>query len=302
MFSWAAKYALIGDWVKSDAMKLFPSLPPRLRLFFCLLLAVLALSELIYWAMHRDGIAFAIEGYRILHLLQMASLLIFACWCWYRIRQSAAIPVAERALWLNASTAIGIALLLSFGGDLINSFLFDLSALMQPQTLLSVPFFLVAHLLYISAFWRFTHSTERGRSMGWRLVRNPMLLAWPLLAGLLWNWVVSPEAGTLMRGLSGVYALVVVLMAITSLWVWFCRGMAFSTIAIGGMLFLASDALLGSYLLQGPDRPFWASQLIWISYFLAQMCFVSILLRSGMLLPSPAVSSTGHGEQGHADD
>lgn len=255
----------------------------HLKLFLTGLLLWLFFSELIYWAMHRDGMAFSMVGYRVQHLVQMALLIGFAFWCWRRIRTTQVIPVAERVLWGRVSTAILVALILSFCGDLINSYLFDLESIIKPQTLLSVVPFLLAHLLYIRSFWRLSHESERGRSMVWRLLRNPMLLLWPLLAGVLWQAVVSPEAGGLIKGVSAVYAIIVVLMAITSLWVLLCRGLVFWPVALGGGLFLASDTLLGLHLLAGPDRPFIVSQLIWLSYFLAQFLIATVLLRSSML-------------------
>lgn len=264
-------------------MKEWLSQHRNLKLFLGGILLWLFFSELIYWAMHRDGIAFSIAAYRIQHLMQMGLLIGFAFWSWQRIRITQVIPVAERVLWGRVSTAILVALVLSFCGDLINSHLFDLEGVIKPQTLLSVVPFLIAHLLYIRSFWRLSHESERGRRMVWRLLRNPMLLLWPLLAGVLWQAVVSPEASGLIKGVSAVYAIIVVLMAITSLWVWLCRGLAFWFVALGGALFLASDTLLGMHLLAGPDRPFVVSQMIWISYFLGQFMIAAILLRSGML-------------------
>lgn len=259
------------------------NIPQPLKYAGIALLLWLGLGELIYWAMHRDGMDISMAGYRVMHLMQMLCLIAFAGWCWRGVRQSKTVVVAERALWLRVSNAVLLALLLSFCGDLINSFLFDLSHIVEPQTLLSVVPFMLAHILYIAAFWRLAHESERGRSMTWRLLRNPMLLAWPFLAGGLWKIVVSAEAGPLMTGLSALYALVVVLMAITALWVPLCRGRVFLLLAAGGLLFLISDSLLGAWLPAGPDRPFPVSQAIWISYFLAQCCIATVLLHSGML-------------------
>lgn len=206
--------------------------------------------------------AFLIDGprqawmpaYRLLHLAQMLALIGL-------IAQRVAVN-SPQARWVLAG------LLLSFAGDLVNSFLIDLSAMVKPQILLSIPAFVLAHLCYLAAY---------GRVLGWRppsatarKLRLGMAVLWLPLSLMLWRLVIDPEAPPLLLSLSVGYAMVVVLMGLVALWLPMERGRIALWPALGGLLFVVSDSLLGAYLLHGDLRPVWVSQLIWISYFAAQ--------------------------------
>ncbi len=205
--------------------------------------------------------------YRVLHLAQMLMLIVVA---YLAGRNRPAEPLWSSTRWL-----ILAGLLFSFGGDLINSFLFDLSHIIEPQTLLSIVPFAIAHCLYITCFWRL------GRA-GPSPFPTPLILftlfAWPILAASLWLVLVDYEAGPLLKWLSLGYAHMVVLMALVSLWPLKALGLKAWVAAAGGLIFLLSDSVFGAWLTEGRDRPLWTSQVIWVTYFLAQMCMMHVPL------------------------
>lgn len=206
--------------------------------------------------------AFLIDGprhawmpaYRLLHLAQMLALIGL-------IAQRVAAR-APQARWILAG------LLLSFLGDFVNSFLIDLSAVVKPQILLSIPAFVLAHLCYLAAYLRVLGC--RPPSATARNLRLGLAALWLPLSLMLWRLVIDPEAPPLLLSLSVGYAMVVMLMGLVALLLPMERGRIAMWPALGGLLFVVSDSLLGAHLLHGDLRPVWVSQLIWISYFAAQ--------------------------------
>lgn len=211
--------------------------------------------------------------YRGFHLLQMVILLLAA----FLLGKQLQDPPWKGLRWL-----ILLGLAFSFVGDVINSFLIDLSHLVDPQTLLSVVPFALAHCLYIAVFWRLGRSGEKRLPMALLVLT---LLVWPVLAASLWLMVVDYSAGPLLKWLSLGYAHMVVLMALVSLWPLKSIGRAAWFVAAGGLVFLLSDAFFGAWLTEGQDRPLWVSQLIWASYFLAQLCIMHVPLAGQRLAP-----------------
>lgn len=196
-------------------------------------------------------------AYRILHLAEMLALILL---------------VAREIDWrLRESQWVFAGLVLSLGGDIINSFLIDLGFIIRPQTLLSIPFFVLAHLCYIACFVRLLRKPPLGvqpmPGTYWWLA----LLSWPVLALGLWTLVIDPAAPPLFLRLSVGYALVVTLMGVVALLLGLRLGGRAWLPALGGLSFVLSDSIFGSYLLQGQDRPVLASQAIWLTYFLAQV-------------------------------
>lgn len=193
-------------------------------------------------------------AYRILHLAQMLAL---TCLIAQRVADQ-----APQARWILAG------LLLSFVGDVVNSFLLDLSAVVQPQILLSVPAFVLAHLCYLAAYAGILG--RRPPTSSARAVRLGLAVCWLPLSLILWRLVIDSEAPPLLLNLSVGYAMVVMLMGLTAVLLPLERGLTALWPALGGLLFVVSDSLLGAHLLHGDLRPVWVSQLIWISYFAAQ--------------------------------
>lgn len=224
-----------------------------------LLLVSLLAGELLAWYFGEQFGDFE-PAYRIFHLLQMALLIVLAAMI--------ARGAAGGLRWL-----ILAGLVFSLGGDLINSFLFDLSHIIEPQTLLSVVPFAIAHCLYITAFWRLGRSGPQPFP-GALIVLT--LLVWPVLAVSLWLILVDYEAGPLLKWLSLGYAHMVMLMALVSLWPLKPLGARAWLTAAGGLLFLLSDSFFGAWLTEAQARPLWVSQTIWVTYFLAQICIAHV--------------------------
>ncbi len=201
--------------------------------------------------------AAGMTAYRVVHLAEMLVLIVIVAW--------------QFRLQSPESRLVLAGLLFSFGGDLINSYLFNLGFLLEPQTLLSIPFFVVAHLCYVTCFIRLLSNPSAGQPAA-RLWHWLIALGlWPWLALGLWQVVIDPASPPLLIKLSVGYAFVVMLMGVIAVLLGAVRGRQAHWPALGGLLFVVSDSLIGLYLLDGPSRPVLASQAIWITYFLAQV-------------------------------
>lgn len=231
-----------------------------------LLLISLVLGEIAIWLLQADFAAYE-PAYRVYHLAQMLVLILAAV--------LARSQVAAQSPWPAVWWLILLGLGFSLAGDVINSFLFDLSHVIEPQTLLSVGPFALAHVLYITVFWRLGRTGMQPIPAALVLIN---LLVWPALAVSLWLVLVDITAGPLLKWLSLGYAHMLVLMALCSLWPLKSLGRRAWIAAAGGLIFLFSDAFFGAYLTQGQARPLWVSQVIWVSYFLAQLCMMHVPL------------------------
>lgn len=233
-----------------------------------LVLSLLGCEVLACW-LDQSGRPFAgfEAAYRSFHLLQMFFLIVLA--------ELAFAQLPSGSLWRSVSRLVFIGLCFSFVGDLINSFLFDLSFILDPQTLLSAIPFAIAHCLYIAAFWRLGRNGPQAVTGGFVLTT---LLIWPLLAIGLWWLIVDSSAGPVLKWLSYAYAHMVVLMALASFWPLKAWGRAAWVAVAGGLIFLLSDAFFGAWLAEGQSRPLWVSQTIWATYFLAQLAIAHVPL------------------------
>ncbi len=214
-------------------------------------------------------------GYRVFHLLQMLLLIILAAISFSKIESN--------TLGSAVAKLVFAGLCFSLVGDVINSFLIDLSFIVQPQTLLSTIPFACAHFLYIACFWKIGRTGGQAVSKG--LMAMTFML-WPLFAFGLWQLLVDSTAGPVLKWLSFGYAHMVVLMALTSLWPLMSMGKMAWVAAAGGLVFLLSDAFFGAWLVEGQGRPLWVSQIIWTTYFLAQLCMVHVPLMGRKGVPA----------------
>lgn len=239
-----------------------------------LVILVLLLECIAFQQLHAPDAA-GMGAYRIVHLVEMLLLIVLVAW---QFRLSSV-----------ESRLILAGLLLSFGGDLVNSYLFNLSILLKPQTLLSIPLFVLAHLCYIACFLRLLRWPPPGQPAvhGWQWLLA--LALWPVLALGLWQVVIDPAAPPLLVKLSLGYAFVVMLMGVVAVLLGFVHGRRALLPALGGVSFVLSDCLFGIYLLDGPTRPVLASQAIWLSYFFAQV----LISRSPALQQSPSPVQAG---------
>lgn len=219
--------------------------------------------------------------YGICHLTQSILLVMLAFAIKRAMRQSNSLPASlSRRDWARVAALLAGGILFSFAGDVINSGLIDLAALLQPQTLLSIPPFALAHCCYISAFYLLSRHTLPRTS---NLYLSVMIAAVPLLAIGLWSLVMPPAAPRFVATATLIYAFMVAGTAMAAVWVvraW--RGEGVPVLA-GAVLFLISDALLGYFLMR--ERPFFMGQIIWATYVLGQL----LILRAGLLFrASPA--------------
>lgn len=219
--------------------------------------------------------------YGFWHLAQIILLVMLACTIKREMRRChAPAPPLSPHDWSRVTTLLVSGMVFSLAGDVMNSGLVDLTALLQPQTLLSVPPFALAHCCYITAFYLLSRHTLPHTS---NLYLSVMIAAVPVLAIGLWSLVMPPAAPRFVANASLLYAFMVagtVMAAILLVRAW--RGEGVPVLA-GAVLFLISDALLGYFLMR--ERPFFMGQIIWATYVLGQL----LILRAGLLFrASPA--------------
>ncbi len=217
------------------------------------------------------------KGYPIFHLSQMAALIFLTYLTHRKISESPEIRYLDRETWKRISFFIRLALVSSLAGDLINSELFYLGFIIEPQKLISILPFAFAHYLYIRAFILMTPEPDASGKPGHiakKRIWITVILA-PIAAVALWNAVISDHASQLIKILSFPYALIVSLMMLAAVQmpiVWKKEGMR---IALGGWLFVISDSLIALYIIE--PRSLIVTQTIWISYILAQILIASSL-------------------------
>lgn len=205
--------------------------------------------------------------WRVLHLVQML-LLIALTWASKRQLQH------QQSNWASASNLVLAALCISLVGDMINSRLIDLNALFSPQTVLSIPPFAIAQMLYVALFWQ-SYKRPKQASDSPRF-RQVGLLVWLPLAAALWSTVFSSSLPPVMLGATVFYTALVVLMGVTSTWIWRSWGATGITICIGALLFLTSDAMIGHAMSSGNSPSGFSGHVIWLLYIVAQ-CLIARL-------------------------
>lgn len=245
-----------------------------------ILIGLILLTEVIAIFVHYKSVLFsnsnlATNSYRIVHLLQMVILLATAIRAGVlKHRKILYFPLEGEGgiQWNRIYIMLVSALGLSFVGDIINSRLVDLTSIFPVQTLLSAPFFIAAHILYI---WCFV-SLNPPETGGDKSFRRNLVAAIPVTGILLWALLIPVSAPALVFYVSMIYALVVCAMALLSLLFLKSWGRAGRRVALGGLLFLFSDALIGAWLLE-PAKPFMVGVLIWVTYIGGQMLIFSSL-------------------------
>lgn len=231
-----------------------PAIPTTLLALATLVSGTLAILSA-PWALGQPWLNFVFKP--------LTTLLIIA-YAWPR---GAATPVRRR--WVLAGLSLSLC------GDV---------ALMWPQQgfLPGLVSFLLAHLAYLVAFTR----------DGVRLAARPMpfVLYGALDAMILWHLWPGVPAGLRLPVLAYVLCLAsmaaqAAVQALVSRGTPWQRGGA--VLALGGALFLASDALLATHKFAGPLP--WSGLWILCSYWLAQWCIASWLpTRPYMPLNKPA--------------
>lgn len=207
-------------------------------------------------------------SWRIIHLLQMLALIALLLYEGNKINKKS--NPESHTIYILIITG----LLFSFVGDGINSYLVDLTFIIPNQTILSALPFSIAHILYIRSNYVISHHYISDKSQAYfpiKKVRLATLVLWPVIAVVFWSLLISDSAPKILKYISFGYAFMVGLMALSSVWVLNRLGKDGIIIFLGGIVFLCSDSMIGYFLLDGPNRPFWASQVIWITYYIAQL-------------------------------
>ena len=170
-----------------------------------------------------------------------------------------ALPVVVAASRIRPGTTIALilgALLFSWLGDGAGSFFAA-----APELPLMLFFFGIAHLAYITLFWRYASLRPLPR---WTLVYAAWWIAMLLILG--------PQIGPLIIGVAA-YG---VLLAGTAATAARCNRL----VTVGGAFFLASDTILAFRLFTPDAMPHWTSPAVMLTYTLGQGLIVAGLLRT----------------------
>ncbi len=188
--------------------------------------------------------------------------------------QSALLVVLSVLIWATAARDTGfatLALLISIGmafgflGDLFMANVFRQSN----PVLFAMIVFAVGHIMYVLAF------REIALHFGLLDLSRYVValgLTW-LLALVLWFFLIRNPKGSAMQYAALVYALFLASMAGVALGL-SLQQQAVVPLAIGAILFLVSDALLGARLFGKRTFPY-MGDIIWVTYIAAQMLIVS---------------------------
>jgi hypothetical protein len=133
------------------------------------------------------------------------------------------------------------------------------------------------HICYIAAFLQAARVLDL--ALGW----TGLLTLAVYLAGAVLLWLAAvrtPAQGTVMNAGTLGYSLLLTAMGATAMAV-ALQEPAFAWLAIGGLLFIASDLILGSEIMRGTHFRS-IGDVIWVTYTVAQMLIVysaSVALR-----------------------
>lgn len=216
-----------------------------------------------------------ITVYSLYHLMQTLLLVALAFVIKKEMQQSHALHASlSRQDWARVASLLAGGIIFSFAGDLINSGLFELADLLQPQTLLSIPPFALAHVCYIAAFYLLSRRWLRASS---NLFLSITIAAAPVLAISVWSFVMPSDMPRFVAYATLMYAFIIATMVLAAIWVARAWRRPALPVMLGAFLFLVSDALLGYALLR--ERPFVVGQIIWATYILGQL----LIVRAGLL-------------------
>lgn len=127
--------------------------------------------------------------------------------------------------------------------------------------------FLIAHLVYVSAF-----------SQRWRFNRTHVV-SFALVAAYAFLLLRGLHAGVMVAGGSGLWIPVVVYVTVISLMVLGAVGTGNRVAMVGAVLFLLSDSLLAWNKFVVPIS--WAGYGVMITYYLAQYCLAASIRNGG---------------------
>jgi len=199
--------------------------------------------------------------------LTSSLVLVIASWFWFLIVQDT--PYIQIALWF----AIGMTL--GFLGDLCMARIFPL----EQYVLAGMVAFGLSHIAYIVGM------TIVGRQLDIIYPRWNMLLVWWAIGLIGWFVVVFYRSkATLLHVAALPYALLLASTTGIACGL-FLEDKTFMLVALGAVLFLASDLLLAADLFDRVHFPY-IGDIVWLAYGPGQMFIISGLFLKSVLLRS----------------
>jgi len=247
------------------------------KLIFALFIVLLA-GEVIASAFKITQGPWHEHAYRGFHLVQMVVAIVISFMIrveLLKINEPACLSVSA---WRRVALLVPLGLIFSLAGDIINSAIIDLRFVLGPdipQTLLSVPFFAVAHILYMIVFFTLAARSDQKIKVGRRLAITAVATLVVVIP--LWSALIPGDAPGLIKSLTLFYAVIVTSMMFSSLWVAHAWRGAGILVSMGGVLFWVSDGIIGYFLTR--DSWAYANIVIWSTYFAAQL----LIMRAPLL-------------------
>lgn len=191
--------------------------------------------------------------------MALSLTLLAAALVWWQAG-AAGTALSRYGLWIAAGMAFGLL------GDI---FMAGLIVPKPRHVIFGILAFGAGHVFYILAFRQAAAVLGLNSGPVWLWSLTIYLAA----AALLWAWLVrTPGRGpALTYGTLG-YSLLLAVMA-GSAAALAVQNTAFLLLAVGGLLFIVSDLILGSELMRRTHFPF-IGDAIWITYSVAQMLIV----------------------------
>lgn len=190
--------------------------------------------------------------------MAMSALLTAAALVWWQV-EAAGTPLAGYALLVFVGMAFG------FLGDLVMA-----KVIRTPnRVIFGMLSFGVGHLCYIAAF------LSLGQLLG-RESAAPLAVTWLVYGGVsavLWYTLIrQPTKGRALNVATLVYALLLASMGAAAMAL-AVQDLRLLPLALGGLLFIASDMFVGSELMRGTSFRS-IGDVIWTTYTVAQMLIV----------------------------
>lgn len=189
--------------------------------------------------------------------MAMSALLTAAALIWWFGVAGAAL--GNYGLWIVAGMALG------FAGDLVLA-----SVVRVPSRfIVGMALFGAGHLCYIAAFFALGRLSGAGLSA----LIGPIWLALGVVSVLLWYTLVrEPGQGVALNAATLGYTLLLAAMSAAALSL-ASQETALAPLAVGSLLFMASDTLVGSERMRGTAFRS-IGDVIWTTYTVAQMLIV----------------------------
>jgi uncharacterized membrane protein YhhN len=190
----------------------------------------------------------------------------------FKLSTSFILVLYAGALWLDRSWPAALmifwGMLCGFTGDLILA-----EVIRVPNRLVfGIVVFGIGHVFYVSAFVQQAYNLSLSDPFGGTV----LWAAFVIIASILWIALIyNPRQSRLLNVGSLIYAWLISIMAgtATSLAIQSHEDPHFILTAIGGLLFLASDLILGNRELRG-HKWFLVNDVVWVIYITGQALIV----------------------------